>query len=87
MTPVHADEVDRAIEADVDHRGKGVAQEAGKTRLVHLAGGHRKLAMLDLAGSTDMAVDLYVVGRIGKDGAGALVTHIAFCEPCEHRLK
>ncbi len=60
------------LEAVVTER---VAQEAGKARLVHLAGGHRKLAMLHLSGTADMAVDLHVVGRIGEDSAGALVTH------------
>ena len=49
---------------------KAVRQEGGELGPRHLARGHGELAVLDLAGVPDMAVDRHVVGRIGEHHPG-----------------
>ena len=63
----------RTVDAAIDQRsiprcrrdlGEDRMQEAGDLELAHLAGGHRELAVLNLAQAADMAVHLQIVGRI-----------------------
>jgi hypothetical protein len=43
--------------------------------LIHLARGHRELAMVDRTEAADVTVDWHIVGWIDKDSCGALLAH------------
>ena len=75
VAPVHADEMDGAIRADLRHRAERGFEKAGERDLVHLARGHGELAVPDGAGAADMTVDLHIVRRVGEHAAGPFVAH------------
>lgn len=80
VPPVHAEEVDRAIKAMVSHVPEAVVQEGDELISGHLAGRHGELAVLHLAGTTDMTVDRNVIRWIGEDHSGLLALH----QGCDH---
>ena len=75
MPPIHADEVDRAVEAVRGEIGEGRRQESCELLARHLARRHGELAMADLAEPTDIAIDRDVVRRVGEDHFGLLAVH------------
>src|SRR5262249_44935021 len=75
MTPVHADEVDRAIAAEGREVAEGLGQKGGEGRFVHLARSHREGAMVDRAEPARIPIDRDVVRRVGEHHGSALLTH------------
>ena len=75
MAPVHADEVDGAVEADIRHIGEYRLQEVFEFGRAHLARRHLEFAMLDRAETADMTVDRNIVGRIGEYHPRLLAIH------------
>src|SRR5262249_436566 len=66
VTPVHADLMDRPVFAVTGGQTHEGGQESGELALAHFAGCHLEVAMVHRAEATDMAVDPYVVGRVGE---------------------
>ena len=75
VAPIHADEVECPVEAVAGEEPERTAQERGELGLVHLAHGHRELAMADGAEPADVAVDRHIVGRVGEDHCSTIVLH------------
>ena len=73
MAPVHADLVDRPVSAVAGRQTHEGGQEANELALAHLAGRHLEVSMVYRAQTADMAVDLYVVRRVGEHHLGALL--------------
>src|ERR1700731_1108681 len=74
MAPVHENICDRTIPAARRRSSQSIDQEACELTLVHLAHAHRKVAMADPPGATDMAVDRNIVGRISTDQVDDFIT-------------
>src|ERR1700726_5015420 len=53
---------------------QSIDQEACELIFIHLAHAHRKVAMADSPGATDMAVDRNIVGRISTDQVDGFIT-------------
>ena len=66
VAPIHADLMDRTVDAVLGEQAKNRFEECGEFRLAHLAATHREVAMTDAAEATDVAIDSDVVGRIGE---------------------
>src|SRR5206468_662080 len=66
VSPVHANEVDRTVDAERGQVPERRFQKLDELDFRHFAGGHLKLSMLDGTQTADMAVDLDVVRRIDK---------------------
>ena len=75
MAPVHADEVERPGGTVGGKVAACLAEKAGEFGLAHLARSHRKRTMVDRPEAARMAVDWHVVGRVGEDHSGELLTH------------
>jgi hypothetical protein len=73
MAPVHADEVQRAVEAECYEVAESLAKKAGEFGSIHLARGHRERPMVDRAETTRMPTDRHIVGRVGEHHRGALL--------------
>jgi len=58
--------MDRPIDACCRHIPENRLQEAGELPGGHFPGRHREFAMAHRAETANMAVDLHVIGRIGK---------------------
>src|ERR1700720_2275329 len=67
MAPIHKDICDRTIPAARRRSSQSIDQEACELFFIHLADAHRKVAVADPPGATDMAVDRNIVGRISTD--------------------
>ena len=67
MAPIHKDICDRTIPAARRRAPQSIGQKARELIFIHLADAHRKVAVADAAGATDMAVDRNIVGRISTD--------------------
>lgn len=67
VTPVHADERDRAATTGYDGVPKGQLQKCRELVPRHLAGSHGELAVPNAPQPTHMAIDGNVVGRISED--------------------
>ena len=70
VPPVHADLMDRAVDAVGHQRPEDRRQEGRKLHPAHLTAAHREAAVTDAAEAADVTVNGYVVGRIGKDQLG-----------------
>jgi hypothetical protein len=75
MPPVHAYVVNRTIATMRRQIGECRGQERNELVARHLARGHRKLPMPDLAQPAHVASDRDVIGRIGEDHFGLLALH------------
>src|SRR5438045_5237301 len=75
MAPVHADKVQRAIDAECDEVAEGLAEKGGEFDPGHLPASHREGAMMDRAEPARVAVDPHIVGRIGENHRGAFLAH------------
>src|SRR5260370_37811447 len=75
VAPVHADLVDRTIGRMSAEQGIYTGEEVCELTFAHFAGGHSKFTMLDTTQSGYVAIDLYVIGRVGKNELGLLVVH------------
>src|SRR5215467_3014260 len=75
MAPIHADVVQRAVEAEGGEIAENLAEKGGEFDLVHLARGHREGAMMDRRRSTPVTVDRYVAKRIAKHHGCAFLAH------------
>jgi hypothetical protein len=78
MAPVHANVMNRTVEADVGHIAEGRSQEARKFSGAHFARGHLELSMLDRAKATHMTVDRDIVGWVCEDQALTAVIRSPF---------
>ena len=67
MAPIHENICDRTIPAARRRSSQSIDQEACELIFIHLAHAHRKVAMADPPGATDMAVDGNIVWRICAD--------------------
>jgi hypothetical protein len=67
MAPVHADEVQRTVNAECGEVAESLAEKGCEFGSVHLARGHREGAVVDRAEATCMTLDRHVVGRVGED--------------------
>jgi hypothetical protein len=67
MAPIHENICDRTIPAARRRSSQSIDQEARKLIFIHLAHAHRKVAVADPPGATDMAIDRNIVGRISTD--------------------
>src|SRR3984893_7564074 len=67
MAPIHEHICDRAIPAARRRSSQSIDQEACELIFIHLAHAHRKVAVADPPGATDMAVDGNIVWRISAD--------------------
>ena len=77
VSPVHADEVNGPVGADLDHQPARLSQEGDKLGLRHFAAGHAELAVVGLALAADIAVDGDIVRRVGEDHRRTFITHQA----------
>ena len=64
-----------AVGAVAREQRAGLPKEGSELYFVHLARGHRKLAMMDRAETGSMAVDGNVVRRIGENHHRAIALH------------
>ena len=67
VTPIHADERDRAVAAGRGGVPKGQLQKCRELRSRHLAGAHGELTVPNAPQSAPMAIDGIVAGRISED--------------------
>ncbi len=67
MPPIHEDEGDGAVAGGLGHESEAVEQKNCEFLFAHFADAHREFAMPNSARAADMAVDRYVVRRIGAD--------------------
>jgi hypothetical protein len=86
MTPIHADEMDRAIETVPGELRAGEREKGGEFRLAHFAGGHHEIWMMHPAEPRRMAIDFYVVRRVAKNHGSALSCHQCFVGPGVERI-
>ncbi len=75
VPPIHAYEMERAIDAVAGEERAGAAEECRKLLLAHLARGHYELTMLNRAQAAQVAVDRDVIGRIAKRRRRLLAVH------------
>ena len=75
MAPIHANEVDRAGDAECRKIPANLTEKGGEFDGVHLARGHREGAMVDRAEAAGVTVDRHVVGRVGEGRRGTLLAH------------
>ena len=75
MAPVHENVVDGAIDRVLGAKAKRALEERLEFRRGHFAGGADELAPLDPAATTDIALDLHVVGRVVDAHLGDLAAH------------
>src|SRR5215813_13613218 len=73
MTPVHADEVDRAVDTKRSEVPEGLSEKGGEFGGVHLAGSHGEGAMVDHPEPGRVTIDRHVVGRVSEDHRGAFL--------------
>src|SRR5260370_40685632 len=66
VSPIHANEVDRAVDAEGGQVPDRRFQKLHELEVRHFAGGHLKLSMLDCAQTADMTVDSDVLWRSGQ---------------------
>ena len=74
MAPIHENICDRTIPAARRRSSQSIDQEACELIFIHLAHAHRKVAVADPPGATDMAVDRNIVGRISADQVDDFIT-------------
>jgi hypothetical protein len=67
MPPIHANVVKRPIPRNVRRRSKDLSEKAREFNLGHLAGVHRKLAMVDAPQAGDVPLDGNIVRRVRED--------------------
>src|SRR5215469_9307888 len=75
MAPVHADEVNRTVDAVGSEELASVSQESGERGLTQLTGGHDKVAVLDGAKTRGVTGNRHIVGRVSKDHRRLLAVH------------
>src|SRR5215467_10717439 len=75
MTPVHTDEVDRAVDTKRSEVPEGLSEKGGEFGGVHLAGSHGEGAMVDHPEPGRVTIDRHVVGRVSEDHRGAFLAH------------
>src|SRR5260370_27962117 len=75
MPPVHANEVDGAVDADLRDIGEDSLQKLLKFGRVHFTRRHLEFPVLDGAQPTDMTLYRNVVWRVSKDQPGGLAVH------------
>ena len=82
VSPVHADEGDRAVPAGRSRMAERGREEGREGVPAHLAGREGELPVLGRAEAGDVAVDRHVVGRVGEDGVDRLAV-----EQARHRRR
>src|ERR1700719_3179939 len=75
MTPIHANEVDGAVDAEGGEVPESVAEKGGEFGPIHLTRSHREGAMVRRPETAGMTVDRHVVGRVTEHHCGALLAH------------
>src|SRR5258707_347928 len=75
VTPIHADLVDRAIGRILTKRGIYAGKEGRELTFAHFPGCHRECTVLDTTQPGYVAINLYVVRRVGKNELSLVVAH------------
>ena len=65
VTPIHEDVVDSTVTARADDAANEPIEEGPECHRRHLAGGHRKFSMANLASARRVTVDPDIVGWVG----------------------
>src|SRR5262249_40520243 len=66
VAPVHADLMDRTVDAALGEKAKDRFEEGGEFRLAQLTAAHGEFAVTNAAKAADMTIDGDIVGRIGE---------------------
>ena len=75
VAPVHADKMDRAIEAVTGKQEKDPGEEGRELGDAHLATRHREVVVVNRSQTTDIALDGDVVRRVDESHRGFFVLH------------
>src|SRR5258706_9767189 len=75
MAPIHADLVNRAIGRVLAKRSVHAREKGCELAFAHFPGCHSELTVLDAAQARHVAINLYVIGRVGKNELGLIVVH------------
>ena len=75
VAPIHTDLVDRTIGRITAELGVYTGKEARKLAFAHFARGHGEFTVLDAAQARNVAINLHVIRRVGKNEFGLVVIH------------